>query len=434
MLSQGPKKAIINAFRPQPEFSGLTAMPIPESRPGSHLLEWLDKSGLALSFLNRLQARGAIALISGEWRQALERRRTCNMERVRDMLQEFCRLNDAFRSQGVPVACLKGFTLVPDFCEDPYLRHQVDFDLLVDPANVDGAAKALQSCGYSTARFSKLGESCFLTPLHHVPSRKSSLYAVQQHRQVDLHVSLWVPSPWISLRTPSDAMKRVRPMSLHGAEFFGLSLEDTFLVQVLHVFRHSLRSWIRLSWLLEIGRCLEMHQENYLLWERVIERAGVEDLSRRAFALVLGLTDRLFGTPIPPQLRCWTQESITPSMRAWLDHFSVDWSLSDWPGSLKNLFLAENFIPDRRHRREYLKSRLLPGQAQTEIGKAAKGKKDIALAWAASRSEYILHRSATHLKDILSFPRAQIRWWNALRASRAPQSIRVLNGPLATRR
>ncbi len=410
------KRALLRALQSGPDFLGLAALPLIQAKEGRELLRWLDQSGLALSFLRRISARGEGADIPSEWRDALERRRERNAIRMLDMLEEFRRLNEAFRAQGILTVTLKGFSLVPDFCEDPCDRHQTDFDLLVEPANVEGAAEVLQSLGYSTARLSRSEESCFTTPLRHIPSYKDDLYAVQHHRQVDLHVSLSDSSSWTELDVPGDCMLHAEPLTLCGVNFHAVSLADRFLGQVLHAFRHSFRSWIRLSWLMEIGRCMDLHGENEDLWGRVVERAGDRLLSKRVFAFVLSLTNRLFRYRIPWQLRSWAAEGMRPSLRAWLDHFSVRWAIADWPGNLGNLFLAPEFIPDRKLRRQYVTSRLLPKRAQMSIGTMARGEKNKSVAWNLERWQYVAHRSGVHCRDLFRLPWDQLRWKRALAA------------------
>jgi len=335
------------------------------------------------------------------------------------MLEEFRRLNEAFRARNILAITLKGFSLVPDFCEDPRDRHQTDFDLLVEPANVEGAAEVLQSLGYSTARLSRCEESCFTTPLRHIPSHKDDLYAVQHHRQVDLHVSLSESTSWIELDVPGDCMLHPEPLTLCGVDFHALPLADRFLGQVLHVFRHSFRSWIRLSWLMEIGRCMEVHGENQALWARVVERTGDRLLTRRVFAFVLFLTNRLFRYRIPLELRSWALEGMTLSMRTWLDHFSVSWAIADWPGDLSNLFLAAEFIPDRKLRKQYVASRLLPKRTQMSIATMAKGERNKSIVWNFKRWQYVACRSRVHCRDLFRLPWNQLRWKRALAAGNA---------------
>jgi hypothetical protein len=418
MRNGAAKRAILQALQRVPDFSRLASLPSPGTRQGLRLLQWLDQSGLALYFFNGVQARKTGMSLPGEWHDALSQRVQRNAARLKDMLYEFQRLNEAFRARGILAVTLKGFSLVPDFCENPNLRHQTDFDFLVDSTAIEPAAEVLHSLGYSTPCLSHSEESSFTTPLNHIPTHHDDLYALQHHRQVDLHVSITESAPWIKLELPMDCLHHATPMTLHGVKFYQLALPDRILAQVLHAFRHSFRSWVRLSWLLEIARCMELHRENEALWDCVAERAGDGFLTKRAFALILSLANRLFQSRIPTQLRSWAAEGMTPSVRAWLDHFSVNWALSDWPGNLSNVLLAPDFIPDSSLRRHYLASRLLPTKAQLSIEAMAGMRKKKPLAWHLRRWRYVLHRSSVHLRDLLRLPLYQLRWKRALATAR----------------
>jgi hypothetical protein len=414
MRNSREKLAILGALRSDPDFSGLAAMPSLRSKKGVHLLRWLDQSGLAMNLLSRIPSHQSGAKLPDEWRNALQQRRERNTNRLRNMLEEFWRLNTAFRARGVFAVTLKGFSLVPDFCRDARDRHQTDFDFLVDSTSVQAAAEVLRSFGYSTPQLSRTEESCFTTPLHHIPSLEDDLYSIQNHRQVDLHVSLSERSAWMNTDVPGDCLRHALPSTLCGVEFYALTLADRFLCQVLHLFRHAFRSWIRLSWLMEIGRCMELHGENTDLWTRVIERAGSRSLTKRIFAFVLSLTNRLFRYRIPSQIRSWASDGMSPSIRAWLDHFSEGWAIADWPGTLTNVFLAPDFIPDRKLRKEYLLSRLIPKQKNLSIGEPANQKKNKSLGWNFRRSQYLLHRSSVHCRDLFRLPLDEFRWRRAL--------------------
>jgi hypothetical protein len=416
MTDSRTKRAVLAALSYQPDFSGLRTFPRASSRAGVDLQRWMDRGGVALTLLRRLQEHNVS--ITEDWREALNQRLAKNIERTKGMLAEAQRLHAAFRSFGVMAATLKGFTLTPDFCDDPYVRHQVDFDFLVAPDLVHAAAEALRFCGYSAAQVNEVGESCFLTPLQHIPSVNDDLYVPQPQRQVDLHISIWEPCPWLPVEVPRDCVEHALPHSIHGLECLSLSLEDKFLVQVLHAFRHSFRSWMRISWLLEIGRCMENHQGEDTLWRRVIHRAGSSRLNKSIFAFLLGLIDRLFHTPIPSTLRRWTENAMTVSLRAWLDEFGVNWAISDWPGSLNNLFLASEFVPDANLRKQYWRSRLLPRKEQTSLGAVCTANTYKLLQWQAARATYVAHRATAHLKDIIVLPWQQFRWKRALESSR----------------
>jgi hypothetical protein len=418
MPDRPAKLAILSALRREPDFSSLASFSSFNANERGSLLHWLDQSGLALAFVHRLQQCGAASLIPDDLLDALQQRLARNVSRLCDMLVEFRRLNESFRQHGVLAATLKGFSLAPDFCENLSLRHQTDFDFLVDPKSVPAAAEAFQSCGYSTACLSHSAESCFTTPLRHIPSEADDIYSPQRHRQADLHTSIWEDTPWLKVNVPHDCLQHTETAVLHSVNFYSLSFEDKFLMQVLHLFRHSFRSWIRLSWLLEIATCLQLHGDDAPLWQRVIDRAGEDRLTRRIFAFVLNLANRLFDCRVPSALLSLSTQAFSPAMRTWLDHFSVDWAISDWPGSLNNLFFAAEFIPDRRRRLLYLRSRLLPRRGHTSIGAVAAS--DGAHSWNvnAARLRYTAGRSSAHLKSLLCLPWQHLRWWKALMFAR----------------
>jgi putative nucleotidyltransferase-like protein len=411
------KRGVLAALRREPDTVKLKLLPRVQSKSGYQLLRWLDQSGLSLLFLNRLEACEPTHSLS-EWVGALRPRLAGNTERVRDMLAEFQRINTAFQIRGITAAALKGFTLLPDFCDDPTLRHQSDFDFLVAPGDLRNAADALRHCGYSTAQINESGETCFTTPLRHIPTAQDDIYSVPRHRQVDLHVSIWEECSWFPVEYPTDCLEHVRPGSYAGISYLGLSLEDKFLMQVFHAFRHSFRSWVRLSWIREIGHFLELHAENDALWHRGIARAGTSHLTKLVFAFVLGLTNRLFASPIPAPMQSWTADAMPFSLRVWLDHFAVEWAVADWPGSLNNLFLTEEFIPDRTQRLAYVRGRLLPKSSSTSIGSVAVNSGGMFFKLQATRLRYVTRRAAVHLKDIFRLPMQQVRWKRALQASR----------------
>jgi hypothetical protein len=429
MTSADAKRAVLAALRPAPDFSGLASLPTSETKAGAKFLRWLDRSGLALLFLRQLQKHEVSFRISPTLQGALLRRQERNVERTVDMLGEAQRLCFAFRERGLTVAALKGFTLSPDFCDDPFLRHQVDFDFLVDAHDIMAAAEVLRLLGYSTPQVHQGSETSFVTPLRHIPSSKDDLYARQMQRQVDLHVSLWDPCPWLPLEAPQDCLHSAVPRSTCGLAYLGLALEDAFLFQVLHAFRHSFRSWVRLSWLFEIGKCLQNHREDEALWMQVIRRAGPTPLMKSACAFILDLVHRLFQIPIPEPLRDWSEEAMTCRLRAWLEHFAVDWAIADWPGSLTNLFLAGEFIPEGRLRGNYWRSRLLPGKTQTSLGRSPRGGAWTFVEWQAARARYVAERGMVHLKDLLVLPWHRLRWKRALESSRRLTSGRPAREP-----
>ena len=113
------------------------------------LLRWVDDSGLAFYFLQKLQNTNASDAIPAWALSRLKQSYIDNRERVEDMSSRFETLNHSFTNAGVRFVVLKGLSLVPQFCPDLYLRHQGDFDYLIEEESLPAAEEMLLDAGYS---------------------------------------------------------------------------------------------------------------------------------------------------------------------------------------------------------------------------------------------------------------------------------------------
>jgi hypothetical protein len=416
MRDRDLKTICIAALRPHPDFSKLPLTKHCSRKDLRKLLRWLDQSGLALYLLHRLQQHEALNTVPADFRQALEHRLLANRERTLDLLGEFRRLVASFNDRSVPFCALKGFTLTPDFCPDPHLRHQTDFDFLIAAEWIENAKQALKSCGYAPEEIRDTGEVTFATPLRHIPSAHDDIYARPRHREVDLVLSLRQQEHGVSLDAPPGCLQRAQAMTLQQISFRALSLDDRFTVQVMHAFKHLLGSWVRLSWLLEIGHFLDLHHDDADLWRSVAIRAGHNPRFRNAFGLIISLTQTLFPRPIPHGLDAWCLQPLPSRIATWVSEFGRKWAVSDLDGAKLTLFVHREFFDDPSSWHSYLASRIFPFGRRPSIGRVSTTVPGAKIKARTSQWLHSMRRAMFHTRELASLPVEAIRWKRAVRS------------------
>jgi Uncharacterised nucleotidyltransferase len=417
------KALAVAALRPAPDFSGLARLRDCREAEVRRLLRWLDQSGLALYLFSQLQRHGALDALPAEFRQALERRLSANRERTADMLMEFGRLVESFRNRGVRFCALKGFTLTPDFCPAPHLRHQTDLDFLVEPESMEDAKQALLLCGYVHEETRSTGEVTFATPLRHIPSAADDIYARPRHREVDLLLSLRHEEHGASIDGPSDCRSRAQSKTLQNVSFPSLSADDMFYLQVMHAFKHLLGSWIRVSWLVEIGYFIDLHHRDADLWRSVTVRAGQDQIVQDAFGLIISLTQTLFPRPIPRGLDEWCLQPLSTRIETWVRKFGLEWATSDLDGAKLTLFVHREFIRDSYSWNSYVLRRIFPIGRHAPFGRVSMAAPGARIK--ASRSQWLhsLRRAIFHTRELMTLPVHAIRWKHALRSTKRQRTL-----------
>jgi len=95
------------------------------------LLRWLDTSGLALYFLDRVLELQLNDLLPRAVMARLQQNLIDNTERLRGMVDESIEIQLEFQSADLCYAVLKGFSLWPHSVPKLQLRSQLDLDFLV---------------------------------------------------------------------------------------------------------------------------------------------------------------------------------------------------------------------------------------------------------------------------------------------------------------
>jgi hypothetical protein len=407
---------LLCALQPSPDFSRLSVLHRSSASRLRRLLRWLDQSGLALYLLTQLQEHDALDQVPVRFGEALKYRLTANQTRTQAMLAEFARLVESFNRNGVRFLALKGFTLTPAFCPAPHLRHQTDFDFLVAPDSLENAKRVMQSCGYEQQENGDPGEATFATPLRHIPSPNDDIYAIPEHREVDLVTTLHQAAHGVSIEVPMGGLDSAEIRTLHGISFPALPAAEMFCLQVMHAFKHLLGYWVRPSWLFEIGYFIDRHYNQDHLWRGIADLMGRDARRRNAFGLVISLTNRLWPRPIPQALADWCLQSLPPRIELWVAHFGMTTAVSDLDGAKLTLFVHREFVDDRNHWSSYLSDRLFPVGRHASIGTVTNNDPGTTIKAKVAQWRHTVRRSIFHAQSIFSLPVHAIRWKFALRS------------------
>jgi Uncharacterised nucleotidyltransferase len=418
------------ALRPVPDFSRLSLLHRSNASQIRKLLRWMDESGLALYLLTQLRNHEVLGQVPKYFSAALESRLAANQVRTAAMLSEFARLVEAFRKNGVQFCALKGFTLTPEFCREVHLRHQTDFDFLVTVDSLENAKRAMQSCGYEQGEITEPGEVIFTTPLRHIPSSNDDIYAIPRHREVDLLTTLSLSAHGVSIPMPTADFNGLKTKLSRDIAFPALPSEEMFCLQVTHAFRHFLGSWVRVSWLFEIGCFIDRHYGDEDLWRAIVDRMGCDARTRNAFGLVISLTRALFPRPIPEPLAEWCLQSLPARIETWVAHFGVKTAITDLDGAKFTLFVHREFVDDRAFWTSYVKNRIFPIGRRSSIGRVAITGTRTRIKAKVSQWRHTMSRSIFHARSLFSLPVEAIRFRYALRST---ERQRVLVAEALTR-
>jgi hypothetical protein len=204
--------------------------------------------------------------------------------------------------------------------------------------------------------------------------------------------------------------------TLLGISFPALPAAEMFCLQVMHAFKHLLGSWVRASWLLEIGYFIDKHYSQDHLWRAIADRMGCDAKRRNAFALVISLTNRLWPRPIPQALADWCLQSLPPSIELWVAHFGIRTAVADLDGAKLTLFVHREFVDDRNQWNSYLSDRIFPVGQHASMGTLINNDSGTKIKAKVAQWRHTVRRSIFHAQSIFSLPVDAIRWKYALRS------------------
>jgi len=378
----------------------------------------LDRMGLTLPFYARLLAAGGCGRFPMQTVAAFERRRRDNKSRMHGMQQAFGQAARALQQARVQFVCVKGFSLFPEYFQEPWQRHQVDFDMLIAPGDGLRAQAALEELGYKLTAVAEDGERRLRIPVTRALSHHAYLYSPQEGGAIELHPRFWeAGAEAFPLTCPEDAFERAEMHTLGSISFARLSQPHAFLYQVLHVFRHFLGSWARPLWLYEIASYLDRHRADDALWQEVSALFSADARLAEAAALVLLAAKELFACPIPSALENVRTLPADAPVGLWVRRYARRWLLTDMPGNKLNLLLQRHYYSDGRVWRRYLTGRLAPRGARPILCEGIDQNAAKSLSYRIANLRYKATRVWHHLRTGAGFAAASIAWGMQLRSS-----------------
>jgi hypothetical protein len=298
------------------------------------LLRWLDISGLALYFLDRMTELQLGNLLPTWVLARLEQNLQDNQKRTRGMISESIAIQQEFQMAGFIYANLKGLSLCPNSVPKPELRLQFDLDFLVAERFMPEARRILGRRGYRLNLVSgrswefKFNERPWLD--------LKDIYKDFQSYAVDLHGESSVPGR-------SSSLERLEWRALHGLRMPSLSPVDLVLGQGLHAFKHIWGGYSRASHLIEFRRHVLHHRDDMAFWSELQIVAKHHPRASLELGVVTLLITRVMGDFAPQSFTIWTVDSLPRPVRIWVEMYGDRVALGGYPGNKLHLLLQKEF-------------------------------------------------------------------------------------------
>ena len=367
---------------------------------------WMDVTGLALYFLDRIQRLGLQDCLPPVILDRLTNNLRDNSARAVSLFGEAVALSLRFKRKNIEFALLKGVTLCPDSVPDNALRCQMDLDVLVRESQADEARRCLESLGYvldvvsgTTWEF-KAGAGV---------AQFKDLYRVRPQRSVDLHL---LPSDTESeIRHTQDLLARAQPRSFHGLLLPVLSPEDLFIQQALHLFKHICSEYARAFWVLEFWRHVHTRRADTRFWRNVRVLASTTPGAVIAIGVSTLIATLMFGKFAPEELSQWSMNHLPPSICLWVQLYGRRSLLASFPGSKLYLLLQRQLVPDTSESRAAIRRRIFPIHRPSNITRTAQGEQLASrLLLYRVQAKYLFFRLRIHVVEGLRYAIESGRW------------------------
>jgi hypothetical protein len=364
------------------------------------LLYWLDTSGLALYFFDRITELGQCETLPRSVFARLRQNVDDNTVRMESMLAELIAIHLEFAEAGLSYALLKGFSLWPVSVPKPELRSQLDLDFLIAEQSVPRARQILEARGYRLHAVS--GRSWEFKANENQAGSIRDLYKVTPHRTLELHVET-------SVSERSSLLARSEHRCFEGVDVPVLSPVDLFLGQGLHLQKHVVSEFFRVAHLIEFRRHVIARYDDTAFWNELRELAELDTRASVGLGIVILLISQQMGSFAPEALTCWTVDRLPPAATLWVSMYGHRVMFASFPGSKLYLLLQRELavtLPGSRPLKNLVPRRLPPVIAH------ASGEESLLRRIRRQRKQYqyVLFRLRFHAVEIIRYLRESRRW------------------------
>lgn len=371
-------------------------------RQWQHLLRWLDLSGLALYFFDRLVELQLSHLLPAPVLTRLLENLQDNTERTRGMAAESIAIQQGFKDAGLRYAILKGLSLCPSSVPRPEVRSQMDLDFLVAEEDLPQARNILAHRGYRL--YGASGRSWEFKRNEKPGITLKDLYKHVDSWVVELHVESSAPS------RPS-LLDRLEWRELYGFSMPVLSPVDLFLRQGLHAFKHICGEFARAAHLVEFRRHVLFRAADNAFWDELHSVAKENPRAPLGLGVVTLLISRVMGEFAPEALTRWTVDRLPRSAQLWVELYGHRAALGNFPGSKLYLLLQTELEATGVPAGTPLRQSLIPSCLPPPVIRAFPGEAfSVRLGRYRMQVNLIWNRLRFHIVEGLRFALELRRW------------------------
>lgn len=347
---QPTRLAVLLTFCDRPPEESVQALSL-SKKEWEKLLRWLDFSGLALYYLDRLIELNLCGLLPPVVLTRLHTNLIDNAERTRGMIAESITIQREFQKVGLSYVLLKGLSLWPSSVQRPELRSQFDLDFLVDQTGARKARSLLERRGY---RLYAVSGRSWEFKLNERPGLSlKDLYRHMHSYAVELHIEACASGR-------QSLLERVEWRELYGMTMAVLSPIDLLLGQGLHAYKHICGEFSRASHLVEFRRHVLFRRDDEEFWIGLELAAKEDPTAYLGLGVVTLLITRVMGEFAPEALTRWTVDRLPRGARLWVEMYGSRVVLGNYPGSKMHLLLQRELEVAGILRKRSLRQSLLP--------------------------------------------------------------------------